>query len=400
MKQERIRNRFLLLVPGMMGLLSLLPVSPLSAQVTCSGSTCQYLPFVDQLNSMYYEFHQQYAQTLFDDMAEAGATAGIATASGGTVNLQGFSIGLGLNAAYIPAHDVTVNITGVGTFDKVPSAGGAVVPRLFFGVNVGRILGMDYDPDDPANPAPSFISPLRFDVYVSYLSHSETYTNSKMSGTAEASVNMRGAEIRYHLIEPISIIAGPILRFRGVSLGVGMYKNKQTALFTQENSDINLTTVGATQFVWKGTNKFEYSMNIDTYPIDLRTGIQFLYLFNLSLGGGVIVAKGESKFALSRVGPVVATGDPLAAIDWNLPPEMNIPGLTPEQMAELMAAATGTWSSSPILAMKIEGKGRVPKEIPYGRAGLELNLWAVKVSLDAVMTKRAYAANVGLRFEI
>jgi hypothetical protein len=364
--------------------------------VSCSGDACEALPIFDDLNSIYAEFKQQYTDTLFDDMAEAAAAANLFGISGSTVNLTGFTVGVMGSAGYIPEHDVQVHVTGVGSFDNIPSAGGSIIPGAFLGMNLGRIINRTAE----YKKNPGYLSLQRFDLYISALDIKNNFDSSKVKGDLDIEALYRGAELRYHLMEGRSLIAGPMMYFKGLSLGLGVYKSKQSVHYLQESSNFDLTTVQATRFIWSGSNMVHYSSNIDSYILELKTGVQLFYLLNLSVGGGVAMNKGSAEFELQRYGPIVAEGDPLAGVDFNLPPDVMVPGLTPEQLAQELESVADDISSEAILTMSIKGNGRVPARMPFARAGMELNLWTVKISMDAVMTKRAYGANVGVRFEI
>lgn len=374
----------------------LFPGNEARAQVSCTGDACAALPIFDDLNRIYAEFEQQYTNKLFDDMAEAAAAANLFGIPGSTVNLTGFTMGLMGSAGYLPAHDVQVNITGVGSFDSIPSAGGSVLPGAFIGINLGRILNKE----GKYKKKPGYFSPQRFDIYLSGLDIGNDYDSDKVKGELKVESSYRGAEVRYHVMEGRSLIAGPMLYFKGISFGAGVYKSKQKVDYLQESSNFDLTTVQTTRFIWSGSNVIHYNSNIDSYIFQLKTGIQLYYVLNISLGGGVALNKGATEFELQRYGPIVAEGNPLAGVDFNIPPELMVPGLTSDQLAAQLDSATSDLSADAVLTMTIKGKGRVPARMPFARAGIELNLWTVKLSMDALMTKRTYAANVAFRFEI
>ncbi len=396
---NRKREKFFRVLYPAFGVLLLaffVPFGGLHAQVSCEGSACQNLSFFDNLNTMHSEFKDQYAQTMFDDLAEAATLANIMGIPGSTINLTGFTAGIMMNTGYVEAHDVQVNITGVGTMDNIPSAGGAVVPGAFIGINLGRILGMEpYDPSDPDSDTPSLISPRRFDIYVSYLGLGQTFNDkARYQGELETKSKYQGVDLRYHLMEGSNVLWGPMIFFRGVSVGVGAHKSVQTVRFLQDDAPMDLNTVANQQLVWNGRNILDYSTNIDTYTVDVRTGVQLLYFLNLSVGTGLAINKGSAEFELKRVGPVVYDSDPMSGADYLLPDGTIYPGMTSEDIAAQMASL-----GDAVLSMVIKGNGRVPARVPYLRAGAELNIWALKVSVDGMMSKRAYGANVGLRME-
>lgn len=378
----------------------------LFAQFSCTGDACEYLPseYKDNLERIHWEFKSQYAQTLFDDMSEAAAVANLAGPPMGTINLYGFTAGLNLGAGVVLPHDVLITIPGVGSFDKVPSAGGAVVPRAYFGVNVGRFFGNEDDVDEEGDRlAPPFLSLRRLDVFVSGMAYSDTFTNENLQGYLNYKSDFRGVDIRYHVLEE-SALLGPLLKFRGLSFGAGFYKTKQDVEYYQDNSKFEFNVESGSKMIWNGVNRVQWYSNIDTYPVELKTGIQFLYFLNLSVGVGVAFNKGSTEFHMSRIGPMTLADDELAFSEYDVPDNVEQiaadQGVPDDVLAEELAKVSDAQKDAAIITFRIDGNGKVPAQMPYAKVGVELNLAPVKVSVEGIVTKKAYGLNAGLRFEI
>lgn len=391
-----------------------------AADINCSGDYCSKLPYSDsELDSILYGLKNDYAQLLFDDMTEAAVLANIAGVPMGTINLEKFVFGVSASAGYKPVHYETVTIPGVTTVEELPSAGAAIIPKMYVGVNIGSLFGMNYDPyadpeDYKDNPdempvtSPSMLSPLRFDLYLSYLDFSDDYAVSDSSVNIDFESKYRGVELRYHLLEGGGIIAGPMLRFRGLSVGLGAYKSLQNFTITRSDSDMKFPAASGASVVWQGTDVIQIKHNIDSYVFDVRSGIQLFYILNLSAGIGAASNKGSSSYILSRTGPVSLVADPalialLSDQTGAIPDSVDLTSggsntaLTQAELQQLVD--TGKIADAAVLTMLIKGNADVPRTITYGRLGVELNMWVAKLGVEAIATKNSYAANVGLRVE-
>ncbi len=343
------------------------------SRFVCTGDGCAFLPLsASTLDRMLKEFQTQYTNTLFDDMAEAAVVAGLSGPPIGSVNLAGFTLGANFSLGVVKPHDVTVNIPGLAEMKDVPSAGGAVSPRVFVGANLGQIIGLDYDPFTRKS-SPSFISPSRFDVYASFMDVKDTYqTQGTTGGKVDGSAYFKGVEVRYHLVEGTEL-GGFLLRFLGVSVGVGAFNTRQ-AIFFELNEQTMKMTVEGVDLVWEPKASVDWQTKIDTYPVEVRTGLQILYVLRLTAGAGVAMSKGGTDFLISQSGPVYAKSDLAQSLGYDLP--------------------------TAALHMDIMGNGRVPARLAYGKLGVELNLWALQIGVEATATKRSYGANIGIRVEL
>ncbi|MBI3395114.1 MAG: hypothetical protein HY042_04710, partial [Spirochaetia bacterium] len=312
----------------------------LQAQITCTGSACALLPMSPaQLDPMFQALKTQYTDPLFNQMAEASVLASLSGPPVGTVNLSGVTAGAQVSAGYVPVTKTDINIPNAGVYTGVPMAGGAISPRAFFGFNAGFLFASAYEPSS-GRQTPSFLSPARFDIYISAVKDAETLKkNSTAGGTTTAAVNGRGFEVRYHLVEGNGILLGPMLAFRGVSVGAGAYHSHMDVDFTQSDNKLKYQASGYGTLIWNGQNRISYTSQVDSYPIDIKTGIQFLYFLNLTIGVGTVWDKAATSFVLSRTGPVYAQSDLAQAMGYELP--------------------------TAVLAAKIVGNGSAPARMPF-----------------------------------
>ncbi|MBW7858781.1 MAG: hypothetical protein H3C43_10940 [Leptonema sp. (in: Bacteria)] len=127
-----------------------------------------------------------------------------------------------------------------------------------------------------------------------------------------------------------------------------------------------------TTIIWDGQDNILYHSKMDVVPVSIRTGIQFLYLFRLSVGGGVAFAKGNSDLELRRFGRAYATNDIAALLGLTLP------------------------DAYLDLALKGSGGPSSPRNA-YGTVGLEINIPFIKLFVDAAGDQKHYSANAGIR---
>ena len=343
------------------------------AQIACTGTACALLPFSrSNLDKMYTEFQNQYTNTLFDNIAEAALAANLMGPPIGSVHLEGFTLGTNVSVAMLEPSYVDVNITGVGTLDNLPTAGAAINPRVFVGANLGQLFGLDYDPFSGASP--SFFSLARFDVYISLMDVNkgvDLASNNSTGGKIKGSAYHRGVEVRYHLVEG-SELAGPFLKFLGVSLGAGYYKTRQSVEFTQDAFELAMTMEGQ-NIVWEANNLVSWDTSIESYPLEVRSGVQLLYFLNLTLGLGFSFNKGYSDFIMSRSGPVYLKSDLINSLNISVPDTS--------------------------LSAVIKGNGKVPARQTFVKAGVELNIPIVKIMLEGMWTGNTRSANLGVRLD-
>ena len=241
------------------------------------------------------------------------------------------------------------------------------------------LFGLGHDPygaEDETPEAPAWYSPARFDVYYGALKHTERINEENgVNGRLRATTRSESVEIRYHLLEGSDIFGGPMLRFRGVSLGVGYSSMGQRLRYnTSESDELSILLEEGITLEWLGQNLMVMENNIRTTMIELRTGVQLLYFLNLTVGGGFARSVGQTDFLLTRFGPVILSNNPLAS---------------------LFAGAGNTAD----LSLSLLERGYVPPKLYYLKAGIEFNILAFKLGIEGIMSRRNYGASVGARFE-
>ncbi|MEQ9363866.1 MAG: hypothetical protein RIF32_06475 [Leptospirales bacterium] len=399
-------------IVGLSFLVALAANRPLQAQITCTGDNCGLIPLTPaEYNAMFIELQNQYSNELFRNIAETLVMANVAGPQVGTVNLSRMTAGGYLGAGFKESEDVDVNITGVGVIEDMPAAGAALSGGVFVGVNLGWVLGQAYDPfaSPEKNEAdqsggkrpgktPPFWSPARFDIYLGGLDHRERIENKyNVDGSIDGKFASQRFMLRYHLVEGNEIAGGPLLRFHGVSLGIGYATSNQRVTYLAENSTLTVSLQEGVNLDWAARDNIFYDNNVKSVPIEISTGVQVLYLLNLTLGAGYVRSSGDTRFILTRNGPVIirSAGELPAVSDEYL---QSLPaGAIPPDLAALISGGTATAAN---LSLSLYERARVPRVLHYWKGGLEFNFWVLKLGIEAITTGRNYGASVGLRIEI
>ncbi|MCE9599838.1 MAG: hypothetical protein K8S54_17900 [Spirochaetia bacterium] len=361
-------------------LLALGTASPAWSQAGCIGSSCSVIPLnQDTLNNMYFQFQYQYTNELFSEIARAGTMANISGPPIGTVNLQKFTIGADVGAGYVPITKKNIVLNGVGTFQDVPSGGAYVMPRIFAGINLGYLLGSPYDPTS-GDRTPSMLSPARLDIYLQGVDARRSSHFDNGNGKASSGFYNRGIDVRYHLVEGGESLGGPLLRFLGVSLGWG-YHVSRFDIHAEQFQRYKVATFTGGQVFWDGYNYLYFDGRIKSTSMELATGLQLLYFLNLTIGGGVSRNSGNADFSLGRLGPIYAITD------------LNSAALSASNVNFL----SNTFNS--YLYLNISGKGKVPRYLPYGKVGVDINILALKIFVEGLSGRHVFGANAGVRVQ-
>ena len=357
------------LIPIVLLVAAILPAR-LQAQFFCDGVACAALPLSQaQLDRIYQDIQYQYFDQVFEDMAEAAALASLSGAPMGDINLDRFTFGLSAAVSYRSLESVDVRVPEVGIVENLPSTGVAAQPRVYFGMNLGEVMGSG----NLVARTPPWYSLSRFDLYLSYV----TFDLDQPSGTARSTsedwtvdARSKGIELRYHLADSREL-GSPMMRFLGVSLGLGMNRFEQDIRYSKQDTGTRITLASGESVRWDASDTIEYKSVIDSYPLDIRTGIQFFHFLSLTVGAGAAWSKGYADFTASRAGPAYLESDLAAVLGFTIP------------------------ASS--LNLTVNGSGAPPARFAYGMLGVEFNFYFWKLYAEARGNENVYSANIGLR---
>lgn len=391
------------------------------AQAFCTGTACPSLEATDRFNQLYFGLQSQYLPEVARDMSEAAILAGAAGIPLGTINLRRFTVGVAGSAALVPPRLVKVTLPETHV-DRLPTTGASIVPRFYVGINLGLLSGFTFDPysrktyteqyeekfppqegtdtERPNLRTPPWYSPARFDLFLSGAEARGRHVSRRPAMYVDYDSQLAGADLHYHLVEGNNILFGSMLRFRGAQLGVGYYRINQHLSMQQDKTRLDLLGKD-TIYAWHGSTTIRMDNSIHSMPLELRSGLQILYLFNLGAGAGVAFSQGESNIELFRTAPLVSVHDERAFIPYSQPRDAR-----GKVMNSLAAYATTRYlmqetggEDLPQFSMMVRARGRIPSAVPYVRLAAELNLAALKVSLETLYSVRSTATTVGARME-
>lgn len=355
--------------------------NPVNAQIVCTGEACPMLPLNQtQLNQMSVDFSTQVAKPLVKNFARASANANTMTPMIGSVNLTGWTFGTAVNAGYYDAPTKDVYIANVGTMDDVKPSAAQIFPFMYFGINLGSVLGHSYNPynDSEKDRVPGLLSPARFDIYLmglKYTHRQRIEEDGKLIGRGRYTIVNKGVQIRYHLHYGKEWL-GSFLRWNGTSIAFGMMDSSTRAQITDKKaSSYEFSLDSGNKLIWMGNyNVARISSSTKTYPVEIQSGIQFLYLFTLVGGAGVAWHSGRTELTIYRSG--------LAYLDSDL------------------AAILGVNTPASNLSLFIHEEDAPPAFTYFGKLGLELNLAFIKIGIQGMANdEKSYGGQIGIRME-
>ncbi len=345
----------------------------LYSQMYCQGDGCSYLPIDStDLNKIFTALQTNYLNEVLKDMATANAYSLTNTIPSSVVNLDEFTLGASIVFAQTKQRKIDVFVPDYGTLEDMPSIGVSLIPSVFVGMNLGYMLS-----DEPTPIKIPWYSIHRLDLYITYLNsgvNNEQFNTGKKKESWQVLSKSIGLDIRYHLAEgdkETSYFFG----FSGVSLGVGYHKINQNLKYIQKDSKIILDASNKADLTWKADNQVELTGKMELYSLDIRTGIQLLYLFRFSIGAGHSWLKGNTDLKFQRFGPITVTSDILTILGYKVP-DAN-------------------------LGILLQGSGSPKqKNITYLTTGLELNFPVFKVYLEAKGNQEFYSTSLGVRMSL
>lgn len=159
------------------------------------------------------------------------------------------------------------------------------------------------------------------------------------------SITTAAAHVQYRLVDPQRDegVEAAILRWTGIDVTTGVEYTRWA--FGANDTITNNYTVSGQALEVDSTGTFDFKSNALTVPIELTTGFRVLELISLYAGAGFDFTEGKAYLDASLSGPIKA------------PDGSNIGTVT--------IAATGSNTASP---------GNF-----YGLAGVQLNLWSLKI---------------------
>jgi hypothetical protein len=359
-------------------LICFIPKNELSAQFTCTGGACTYLPsgLTNSYNTTYYRIQNEYLNEVMKTNTEAGFLSNIGSSNVGTGYVRRIQIGGSLSVAGYKKEDITIQEPNL-KLPKLPNVGGSAIPNITLDFNPGWILGFD----------DSHWS-RRFAIYLHGVNgvvpskQLDSLTGNK-NYDGKISIKNFGGMIRFQAIEKIGFF-NDLFAWNGLNIGIGHHRMEEN--FTLKYKEGSASTFQTNQITakWGGDTNFIYHTKIKTTNVDLRTGISLFWFLNLIIGGGYSWNSGDSSISLSRVG--VFSIQPSS--------DINIP----RQYQNIFDSLLLNTSTNGVLGLTVSGSSNTHRNLGYGIAGIELDAYLVKIVLEGIYGgKDLYSANVGLK---
>lgn len=352
----------------------------LSAQFTCEGSACDFLP--SQLkqagNDSLRKFEREYLNEVLKTNLEAGFLANLGTNNVGTGQVRRVQVGVAASAAGAKKDDIQVS-DDVIKYPKLPNAGGAVIPAVTLDFNPGWVLGFEDD---------HFMR--RFSVFLHGMNavvnknQIESLSNNK-NYEGRLTVRSYGGMLRYQLVEKKGFLMN-LLTWNGVNVGGGYHVLEQNLSMSYLEGTAATVEFSGVKGKWGGDTDFTFNTKVQSTHADIRTGIGLFWVANLIVGGGYSWNSGSNRATLSRTGPFIVARDSTNPIE--IPREFQAQ-LDKELLAQNPNATLG-------FATKGESNSR--RGIGYGIVGLELDIFLLKIIAEGLYGgKDLYSANLGVK---
>lgn len=225
--------------------------------------------------------------------ANSMAAAGVTT-SYGTV-FKKFLVGITASGG---AHLGSKSMTDFGDIGKDPEElrGFGVQAAIVAGFNLGNVFGME---------SGGLIDPTKLNLYAS------GFALNKKFGDANTDYMGFGVGAQYRLFNDTNWL-GRSIKWTGLDLGVGILYSKLDVDATVSLNKTYTTTVGGTTYNGVVTSSALLNAKVSTLtmPIEVSSGIRFLYFLKLVGGMGVDVNLGntEGSGSLTDTSSVTVSG--------------------------------------------------------------------------------------------
>ncbi len=355
----------------------------LSAQFTCTGQACSFLPsnLTSSLNSSYVRLQTEYINEVLKTNTEAGFLANIGTSNVGTGLVRKIQIGTSVSAAGYKKDDIIIEEPGF-KLPKLPNVGGSVIPNINVDFNPGWLLG--FESRHWMSKFSIFLHGM--DMVVANKQLQGLSNNKNYEGRISA--KSYGGMMRYQLLEKEGFL-GNLFTWNGLNVGAGHHVMEEDFNFKYlEGKAASIQSNGITA-KWGGDTNFLYNTKVRTTNVDVRTGIGLFWIANVIIGGGYSWNTGDSQISLSRSGPLLIQTNGASTIE--------IPREYQSQIDPALLAV----SPSGTLGLNLGSAAQVKRNLGYGIAGLEIDLYLMKIVLEGLYGgKDLYSANLGVKLSL
>jgi len=125
--------------------------------------------------------------------------------------------------------------------------------------------------------------------------------------------------------------------------------------------------------IWNSYGQGNYNLQVNSYPLELRSGVSLFGFFNFTLGIGVAVNNGDVSLGYMRLGLAYVQG-------------------------ENLFAALGSTSNSYLL-VNVASNSRINYFSHFLKPALEFNFPYFKLAIEGIYTRESEGITIGMRLE-
>ncbi|HMV79206.1 MAG TPA: hypothetical protein PKA14_14830, partial [Leptospiraceae bacterium] len=286
------------------------------------------------MNEFPEQLRIQYLDKTMDSMNEAGTASNMGNSMIGLGIVNRFQFGVGVSSAYRTKETLTVAYRDIGVL-RLPSAGVSLSPTLTAGFNLGWLLRRgpfektvrkkdpsdeddrdeDDDEEEDEKKEQEEINILnRFHIFLHGMNMKfgvhdfKGYVPEGIGLTGSFSLTQYGASVRYQAMMPKP--GTKFFQFMGITAGIGA-NIQRFGVGISETSNANSSfIIGPFAGSWVANSEFNYSVNIKSFPADLRTGAKFFQFLTVFGGLGINANSADSYLRFHRGGVLRLSADP------------------------------------------------------------------------------------------
>ena len=242
------------------------------------------------------------------------------------------------------------------------ASGLSVAPSATIGINlgllpVGKIAGLNT---------------RDFDLFLSFMSYNKDKILDQDEITFGGEFNHYGAQIRYQWLKEKDILPWHMLQWTGLQVHTGYQytRNKLNINYQLDPSTIDpIEYEGATATVDNGSATALIEHSSHTIPLEISTGIRFLYLFSLYGGLGTDFSLSSSSEARVSANGSVSTGGLAAGANYSISGDQDADG-----KAEFIntRAFAGFQVNIPMVRVFVQGHKYLSSDTYAVNAGVKL----------------------------
>lgn len=234
------------------------------------------------------------ATTYLKGIANSAVMSSVGSSTDQVTSFKYALVGIGASAG---ADLGGSSIADLSNKDKTSTiAGFAIQGNYLLGLNTSPYLKSKFFEDRPLK------------IFLNYFSQSLKYSN------VDGEISSFGVHAQWKFYPEKDLGYGSV-KWSGANLTTGYRQSKTKLILTQTlkeslSQTVNVPAATTAQISFDGTAEIGADIDIKSIPVELSTGVRFLYLFNFFVGLGGDYSWGNSESIASISGPVAINTNP------------------------------------------------------------------------------------------